>query len=120
MPSTALRPGSTRRFFSKSPPPAPKASSRASRERSPLKITHVPTDKGKAFTDRCCATGQREPTGDHRFDPVGAAHAIAHRLITPRHPQTNGRVECCNDRVAEVLATHRCHSSEHLEDTLIR
>ena len=87
---------------------------------APFKMAKILTDNDQAFTDRCGATGQRAPTGQHPFDRVGAAHAIAHRLITPRHPQTNGRVARCNGRLAEVLATHRCHSGEHLHDTLIR
>ena len=34
--------------------------------------------------------------------------------------QTNGMVERFNGRIAEVLATRRFRSGEHLEDTLIR
>jgi transposase InsO family protein len=87
---------------------------------APFKITKVLTDNGKEFTDRFCATGQREPTGHHLFDQVCAANAIDHRLIKPRTPQTNGMVERFNGRIAEVLATRRFRSGEHLEDTLIR
>jgi Integrase core domain. len=53
----------------------------------------VLTDNGKAFTDRFCATGEREPTGRHPVDCLCAEHAIDHRLIKPAHPQTNGMVE---------------------------
>ena len=87
---------------------------------APFKITRVLTDNGKEFTDRFCATGQREPTGHHPFDQTCAAHAIDHRLIKPPTPQTNGMVERFNGRIAEVLATRRFRSAEHLEDTLIR
>ena len=87
---------------------------------APFKVTKVLTDNGKEFTDRFCATGQREPTGRHPFDQVCAAHAIDHRLIKPHHPQTNGMVERFNGRISEVLATRRFRSGEHLEDTLRR
>jgi transposase InsO family protein len=87
---------------------------------APFKVTKVLTDNGKEFTDRFCATGQREPTGDHPFDTVCTAHAIDHRLIKPRTPQTNGMIERFNGRIAEVLATRRFRSGEHLEDTLTR
>lgn len=87
---------------------------------APFQITKVLTDNGKEFTDRFCATGQRQPTGKHPFDQVCADHAIDHRLIKPRTPQTNGMVERFNGRIAEVLATRRFRSGEHLEDTLLR
>jgi len=87
---------------------------------APFKVTKVLTDNGKEFTDRFCCTGQRKPTGEHLFDTVCADHAIEHRLIKPRHPQTNGMVERFNGRIAEVLATRRLRSGEHLEDTLMR
>jgi hypothetical protein len=51
---------------------------------------------------------------------VCSANAIDHRLIKPRTPQTNGMVERFNGRIAEVLATRRFRSGEHLEDTPIR
>ncbi len=78
------------------------------------------TDNGQEFTDRCCATGAREPTGQHGCDRSCAAQDIEHRLIPPRHPQTNGMIERCNGRISEVLATRRCRSGEHLAATLRR
>jgi len=87
---------------------------------APFTLTKVLTDNGKEFTDRFCATGERQPTGKHPFDIVCADHAIEHRLIKPYHPQTNGMVERFNGRIGEVLATHRFHSGEHLHDTLTR
>jgi len=87
---------------------------------APFQVTKVLTDNGKEFTDRFCATGQRTPTGKHPFDQVCADHTIDHRLIKPRHPQTNGMVERFNGRISEVLATRRFRSGEHLEDTLRR
>ena len=87
---------------------------------APFKISKVLTDNGKEFTDRFCATGQREPTGKHRFDRTCAANAIDHRLIKPRHPQTNGMVERFNGRISEVLNTHRFRSAEHLSQTITR
>lgn len=87
---------------------------------APFKITQVLTDNGKEFSDRFCATGQRDPTGHHAFDQVCAKHAIDHRLIKPRHPQTNGMIERFNGRIAEVLNTTRFRSGEHLRDTITR
>ncbi len=78
------------------------------------------TDNGKEFTDRFCATGEREPTGRHVFDRTCAHHGIDHRLIKPRHPQTNGMIERFNGRVAEVLKTTPFASARHLETTLQR
>jgi transposase InsO family protein len=87
---------------------------------APFTITKVLTDNGKEFSDRFCATGQREPTGQHAFDRVCAANGIEHRLIKPRHPQTNGMIERFNGRISEVLKTTRFRSGEHLHDTLTR
>ncbi len=38
----------------------------------------------------------------------------------PRSPQTNGMVERFNERIADVLATTRFDSSEHLAATIKR
>ncbi len=85
-----------------------------------FKITTILTDNGQAFTDRFCATGEREPTGKHRFDRICHEQHIEHRLIPPRHPQTNGMIERFNGRISEVLATHRFRSGEQLAETLQR
>ena len=87
---------------------------------APFTMQKVLTDNGKEFTDRFCATGERDPTGRHRFDGACAQHGIDHRLIKPRHPQTNGMVERFNGRISEVLATTRFDSAQSLADTLGR
>jgi len=89
-------------------------------EKAPFKIEKVLTDNGKEFTDRFCATGQREPTGNHLFDQTCHDNNIEHRLTKPRTPQTNGMVERFNGRIAEVLATTRFDSSESLAQTITR
>ena len=89
-------------------------------DKAPFKVQKVLTDNGKEFTDRFCATGERDPTGRHRFDRTCDSHGIDHRLIKPRHPQTNGRVERCNGRISAVLATTRCDAAQRLADTLSR
>ena len=75
----------------------------------------------KEFTDRFCATGERQPTGTHAFDRGCTDNRIEHR---PAHqtetPQTNGMIECFNGRIADVLATIRFDSAEHLTDTIKR
>jgi hypothetical protein len=50
-------------------------------EKVPFTIEKILTDNGKEFTDRFCATGEREPTGRHLFDQDCARHGIEHRLI---------------------------------------
>ncbi len=89
-------------------------------EQAPFNISTLLTDNGKEFTDRFCATGQRQPTGTHAFDRVCADNHIEHRLIKPRTPQTNGMIERFNGRIADVLRTTRFDSSQHLAETLKR
>ncbi len=89
-------------------------------DKAPFKISKVLTDNGKEFTDRFCATGEREPTGSHPFDQVCVANDIDHRLIKAKRPQTNGMIERFNGRIADVLATTRFDSSENLADTITR
>ncbi|WP_089729034.1 IS481 family transposase [Candidatus Thiosymbion oneisti] len=89
-------------------------------DKAPFKITRVLTDNGKEFTDRFCATGERQPTGTHTFDRVCADNRIAHRLTKPRSPQTNGMVERFNGRIADILRTHRFDSAASLQATLKR
>ena len=87
---------------------------------APFRITKILTDDGQEFTDCCCATGEREPTGQHGFERICAEQHIEHRFIPPRHPQTSGMIERFNGRISEVLATSRFRSGEHLADTLQR
>jgi hypothetical protein len=87
-------------------------------EACPIDVTTVLTDNGKEFTDRFCRTGERTPTGNHRFDRMCQAHNIDHRLIPPGHPQTNGMVERFNRRIGKILKTTRFRSAKELEDTL--
>jgi len=48
-------------------------------DKAPFTTTKVLTDNGKEFTDRFCATGQRQPTGAHAFDRVCTANRSEHR-----------------------------------------
>lgn len=84
----------------------------------PFKIEKILTDNGKEFTDRFTAQGEREPTGNHPFDQACAAIKAEHRLIPPRHPQTNGMVERFNGRIAELLRSTRFRSASELATTL--
>jgi transposase InsO family protein len=72
-------------------------------QKAPFVIAKILTDNGKEFTDRFCAIGQRQSTGNHLFDKVCAAHNIEHRLIKPKHPQTNGMVERFNGKIEDIL-----------------
>jgi len=89
-------------------------------KKAPFLIQKVLTDNGKEFTDRFCATGERKPTGRHPFDQVCRAQDIEHRLIKPRHPQTNGMIERFNGRIAEVLHQTRFPTFEALTETLLK
>ena len=87
---------------------------------APMKITRVLTDNGKAFTDRLFGLRRRAATGQHEFDLLCAELGIEHRLAPPMRPQTNGMVERFNGRIEDVLQSHRFHSGEDLEQTLLR
>jgi len=87
---------------------------------APMKITRVPTDNGKEFTDRLFGLRKRAATGNHDFDTLCAALEIEHRLAPPMRPQTNGMVERLNGRIEDVLQSHRFRSGEELETTLHR
>ena len=89
-------------------------------KKAPFTLQKGWTDNGKEFTDRFCPTGERGPTGRHRFDQQGHQNPIEPRWIKPRHPQTNGMVERFNGRISEVLATTHFNSAERLEETLVR
>ncbi len=71
-----------------------------------------------AGSDRFIANGERKPTGQHPFDQVCQAEGIEHRLIKPKHPQTNGMVERFNGRISEILATTHFDASRDLQETL--
>ena len=83
----------------------------------PIKIVKILTDNGSQFTDRFTST-KNEPSGQHAFDIVCQAQGIEHRLIPPRHPQTNGMVERFNGRISDLVAQTRFASAEELESTL--
>jgi transposase InsO family protein len=61
----------------------------------PIRIRTLLTDNGAQFTDRFTSR-QKQPSGNHLFDQACASARINHRLIPPRHPQTNGMVERMN------------------------
>lgn len=68
------------------------------------------TDNGSEFTDRFAVEMKSKPddkpSGRHAFDRVCAARNIEHCLTKPFHPQTNGRVERFNRRLAEAIRQH--------------
>jgi transposase InsO family protein len=86
---------------------------------APMRIEKLLTDNGSQFTDRF--TGKlKTPSGQHAFDRECALLGIEHRLIKPRHPQTNGMVERFNGRISDILATTRFRSREDLQTTIER
>lgn len=84
----------------------------------PVKIKTILTDNGKEFTDRFTANGEREPTGKHVFDRACNDLSIEHRLIPPKHPQTNGMVERFNGRISQVVKTTHFANIEEMNTTL--
>ena len=89
-------------------------------DKAAFRTTIVLTDNGKEFTDRFTANGKRQPTGKHAFDKTCQAKGIEHRLIKPKHPQTNGMVERFNGRIADILKTTVFANAEELEKTLMK
>jgi transposase InsO family protein len=89
------------------------------RTAAPMKIEKRLTDNGSQFTDRFTTKG-KQLSGKHAFDRECAQLGIEHRLIKPRHPQTNGMVERFNGRISDVLATTRFRSREDLQTTIER
>ena len=86
----------------------------------PVKVKTLLTDNGKEFTDRFSVNGEREPTGRHVFDKACAAMDIEHRLIPPKHPQTNGMVERFNGRISHVVKSTHFSTAQEMETTLKR
>lgn len=86
-------------------------------EACPFKIEKVLTDNGTQFTDRFTSKN-KEPSGNHAFDKACVSAGIEHRLIPPRHPQTNGMVERFNGRISELVQQTRFRSAIELETTL--
>src|SRR5471032_2934964 len=90
----------------------------------PVAIVKLRTDNGSQFADRFTSkqkdpeTGDRIPSGKHAFDVLCKCLAIEHRLIPPRHPQTNGMVERFNGRISEIVYQTRLNSKSELESTL--
>lgn len=93
------------------------------RDACPVKIVKLLTDNGSQFTDRFTsrkkdAEGNPIPSGKHVFDRLCKQFAIEHRLIPPRHPQTNGMVERFNGRISEIVKQTRFACAAELESTL--
>ena len=89
-------------------------------EKCPVTIKTVLTDNGKEFTDRFTVNGEREPTGNHPFDKTCNTLTIEHRLIPPKHPQTNGMVERFNGRISYVVKSTYFASAEDMKKTLAK
>ena len=87
-------------------------------KKAPFIITKVLTDNGKEFTGRYIANSEHKSAGHHPFDQVCRAEGIEHRLIKPKHPQTNGMVERFNGWISGILATTHFDASWDVQETL--
>jgi transposase InsO family protein len=56
--------------------------------------------------------------GQHSFDRKPQQFAIEHRLIPPRHPQTDGMVERFNGLNNDIINQTRLGSAAELKSTL--
>jgi transposase InsO family protein len=83
----------------------------------PIHIRTILTDNGTPFTGRFTSRA-KQPSGKHVFDQACVSAHIEHRLIPPRHPQTNGRVERFNGRISELCQQTHFASAAQLEQTL--
>ena len=88
------------------------------RTRCPFRIQTILTDNGKEFTDRFTSGGERVPTGRHCCSQVCRRHQSLHRLIAPRHPNTNGMVERFNGRLANILQSTYFQTADEMRATL--
>ncbi len=70
--------------------------------------------------DRFTAGGKKkEPSGMHVFDRLLCKQlGIEHRLIPPRHLQTNGMVDRFNGRISDIVNQTHFGSAAELESTL--
>jgi transposase InsO family protein len=84
----------------------------------PVRIRTILTDNGAQFTDRFTAR-EKQASGTHVFDQACASARIEHRLISPRHPQTNGMIGRFNGRISEPCQQTRFRSAAELEQTLM-
>lgn len=64
----------------------------------PFDLEYILTDNGLEFTDKF-ARGNKQASGNHKFDRECAEQAIEHRLTAPATPKTNGMVERANGTI---------------------
>ncbi len=84
----------------------------------PFYISHILTDNGLEFTDRF-ARGNKEPSGNHKFDKACQEYSIEHRLTAPATPQTNGMVERVNGTIkGATIKAETYQSIEELKKSL--
>lgn len=86
----------------------------------PSKTPKLLTDNSQEFTNRPCASREREGSHNHAFDPLRKQPEIAHCLTKPRTTPANGMVKRFNGCIANVLKTYRFNSSEDLAQKLTR
>ncbi len=71
-----------------------------------MQIEKLLTDNGRPLTD-CFTRKTWAPSGQYVCDCECALLGIEHLLIKSRYPLGNARVERCNRRSSDVLATTR-------------
>jgi transposase InsO family protein len=94
------------------------------RKAYPINIVKLLTDNGSRFMDHFTGkkkdliTGDRILAGKHAFDVLCKSLAIKHRLILPRHSQTNRMIARFYGRSSEIVGQTRFGSAAGLESTL--
>lgn len=76
-------------------------------------IKRAPDDNGIQLAE--LPRNRRGPTAlyrANRFDRIGRAHNIEHRLTKPNHAWTSGQVERMNRTLKEATVKH-CHFDSH-------
>ncbi len=80
---------------------------------------HTPCKPAVEPASASAPTRSSGGSGRHAFDRLCKTLKIEHRLIRPRHPQTNGMVERFNGRIAQVIKQTRFANAKELESTLL-
>ena len=88
----------------------------------PFQITHVLTDNGLEFTNKCLKSKKGIAcTKPSKVDELCLENSIDHRLTKPFHPKTNGMVEKANDIIKNhTVKRNQYENARQMNEDLIR